>query len=248
MTLTSMTHGPRAAWKDAGPGTGPAEDPETGAEPLLRTLAPQVLGAVIRRFGDFASAEDAVQEALIAAAVQWPEQGVPAHPGAWLIQVASRRMSEYVRREGGRHRRETMVSEERPRDLAPSPERDAASPDDDTLILLFMCAHPELSEHAAIAACSWYGPIGARASASLISATPSSIDGRCQRVRSCSASGTSAPSGSVRAARRASVSSISASRPATSPSPGRSRCSSRASRIASRVRPVRCSSAPVDAV
>jgi RNA polymerase sigma factor (sigma-70 family) len=151
VTLTSMTHGPRAAWKDAGLGTGPAEDPDTGAEPLLRTLAPQVLGAVIRRFGDFASAEDAVQEALIAAAAQWPEQGVPEHPKAWLIQVASRRMTDYVRREGGRHRRETVVSEERQRPLAPAPDRDAASPDDDTLVLLFVCAHPALSEHAAIA-------------------------------------------------------------------------------------------------
>ena len=122
-----------------------------GAEQLLRTLAPQVLGAVIRRFGDFASAEDAVQEALLAAAMQWPEQGVPEHPRAWLIQVASRRMTDHVRREIARRRRETVVFEERQDDLAPAADRDAATAHDDTLILLFMCAHPALSEHAAIA-------------------------------------------------------------------------------------------------
>jgi RNA polymerase sigma factor (sigma-70 family) len=121
------------------------------AEQLLRRLAPQVLGAVVRRFGDFASAEDAVQEALLAAALQWPEQGVPAHPKAWLIQVASRRMTDHVRREIARRRRETVVFEERQHDLAPSPDRDAATAQDDTLILLFMCAHPALGEHATIA-------------------------------------------------------------------------------------------------
>ena len=124
---------------------------DAGAEQLLRTLAPQVLGAVIRRFGDFASAEDAVQEALLAAAMQWPEQGVPEHPRAWLIQVASRRMTDHVRREIARRRRETVVFEERRGDLAPAADRDAATAHDDTLILLFMCAHPALSEHATIA-------------------------------------------------------------------------------------------------
>ena len=106
---------------------------------------------MVRRFGDFASAEDAVQEALLAAAMQWPEQGVPEHPRAWLIQVASRRMTDHVRREIARRRRETVVFEERQGDLAPAADRDAATAHDDTLILLFMCAHPALSEHAAIA-------------------------------------------------------------------------------------------------
>lgn len=69
------------------------------AENLLRELAPRVLGAVIRRFGDFAVAEDAVQEALLAAAVQWPGQGLPENPRGWLIQVASRRMTDHLRRE-----------------------------------------------------------------------------------------------------------------------------------------------------
>jgi RNA polymerase sigma factor (sigma-70 family) len=120
-------------------------------EQLLRTLAPQVLGAVVRRFGDFASAEDAVQEALLAAAMQWPEQGVPENPRGWLIQVAARRMTDHVRREIARRRREQVVFEEQEHDLAPPPDRDAATAHDDTLVLLFMCAHPALSEHAAIA-------------------------------------------------------------------------------------------------
>jgi predicted RNA polymerase sigma factor len=75
------------------------------AEHLLRELAPQVLGAVIRRFRDFAAAEDAVQEALLAAAVQWPREGVPGNPRGWLIQVACRRMTDYLRSELARHRR-----------------------------------------------------------------------------------------------------------------------------------------------
>ena len=67
---------------------------DSGTEHLLRELAPQVLGAVIRRFRDFAAAEDAVQEALLAAAMQWPRDGVPDNPRAWLIHVASRRMTD----------------------------------------------------------------------------------------------------------------------------------------------------------
>ena len=78
-------------------------------ENLLRELAPQVLGAVIRRFRDFSAAEDAVQEALLAAALQWPEEGVPDNPRGWLIQVAARRMTDHVRAELARRRRETVV-------------------------------------------------------------------------------------------------------------------------------------------
>jgi len=126
-------------------------DLDPGAEQLLRTLAPQVLGAVVRRFGDFAGAEDAVQEALLAAATQWPGQGLPATPRAWLIQVASRRMTDHVRREIARRRRDTVVFEERRHDLAPAADREADAAHDDTLILLFMCAHPSLNEHATIA-------------------------------------------------------------------------------------------------
>src|SRR5579862_6998115 len=77
---------------------------------LLRELAPQVLGAIVRRFHDFADAEDAVQEALFAAAVQWPKEGIPDNPRAWLIQVASRRMTDQLRSELARRRRETAVA------------------------------------------------------------------------------------------------------------------------------------------
>ena len=122
---------------------------EPGAERLLRELAPQVLGAVIRRFRDFANAEDAVQEALLAAALQWPKDGVPQNPRGWLIQVASRRMTDYVRSEIARRRRETAVAIEAD-DLAPSVDVESAMNQDDTLILLFMCCHPALSPSSAI--------------------------------------------------------------------------------------------------
>jgi len=78
-------------------------------EHLLRTLAPEVLGAVVRRFGDFAAAEDAVQEALLAAATQWPREGLPEHPRAWLIHVAARRMTDQLRADIARREREAFV-------------------------------------------------------------------------------------------------------------------------------------------
>jgi predicted RNA polymerase sigma factor len=120
------------------------------SEHLLRELAPQVLGAVIRRFHDFADAEDAVQEALLAASVQWPREGVPDNPRGWLIQVACRRMTDQIRSESARRRRETAVAEELER-LAPVSEIDTHLGQDDTLILLFMCCHPALSQSSAIA-------------------------------------------------------------------------------------------------
>jgi RNA polymerase sigma factor (sigma-70 family) len=120
------------------------------SEHLLRDLAPQVLGAVIRRFRDFATAEDAVQEALIAAAVQWPTEGVPDNPRAWLIQVAFRRMTDHVRSELARRRRETAVAMEMDQ-LAPSVDAERETEQDDTLILLFMCCHPALTSSSAIA-------------------------------------------------------------------------------------------------
>src|SRR6202050_5899329 len=82
------------------------------SEHLLRELAPQVLGAVVRRFRDFAAAEDAVQEAMLAAFTQWPQQGVPENPRGWLIQVACRRMTDQMRSEIARRDRETAVAEE----------------------------------------------------------------------------------------------------------------------------------------
>jgi RNA polymerase sigma factor (sigma-70 family) len=121
-------------------------------EDLLRELAPQVLGAVIRRYGHFGTAEDAVQEALLAAATQWPVDGVPASPRGWLITVASRRLTDLLRAEQARQQRESIVASWVLPDqwLAPAadqPRRDG----DDTLILLFMCCHPALSVASQIA-------------------------------------------------------------------------------------------------
>jgi RNA polymerase sigma factor (sigma-70 family) len=120
------------------------------SEHLLRDLAPQVLGVVIRRFRDFAAAEDAVQEALIAAALQWPREGVPDNPRAWLIQVALRRMMDHVRSEMARRQRETAAAMEMEQ-LAPSVDAEIETDQDDTLILLFTCCHPALTSSSAIA-------------------------------------------------------------------------------------------------
>ncbi|HMG30116.1 MAG TPA: sigma-70 family RNA polymerase sigma factor [Jiangellaceae bacterium] len=121
-------------------------------EGLLRRLAPQVLGAVVRRYGHFDTAEDAVQEALIAATMQWPHDGVPDNPRAWLITVTSRRLTDLLRSEHARQRREDTVAQWTLPDqwLAPAADR-PASAYDDTLILLFMCCHPSLSPASQIA-------------------------------------------------------------------------------------------------
>jgi RNA polymerase sigma factor (sigma-70 family) len=119
-------------------------------EHLLRDLAPQVLGAVIRRFRDFTAAEDAVQEALLAAAVQWPREGIPDHPRAWLIQVAARRMTDHIRAEIARRRREMDAAMETGL-VTPAPEITDDAGEDDTLILLFMCCHPALTISSSIA-------------------------------------------------------------------------------------------------
>jgi len=124
-----------------------------GLEPLLRELAPQVLGILVRRTGDFSAAEDATQEALLAAASQWPGDGVPENPRAWLVQVARRRLADDRRAEIARQRRETYVvahtlAEE---EQVPSPDGEGAGERDDTLPLLFMCCHPALSRTSAVA-------------------------------------------------------------------------------------------------
>src|SRR5215510_12406658 len=125
---------------------------QTGAEDLLRRLAPQVLGAVVRRYGHFDTAEDAVQEALLAAAVQWPSDGVPDDPRAWLIKVASRRLTDLLRSEQARQRREdTVLRWTLPEQwVAPAADRPADA-GDDTLTLLFLCCHPALSPASQIA-------------------------------------------------------------------------------------------------
>ncbi|MGH3383415.1 MAG: RNA polymerase sigma factor [Nocardioidaceae bacterium] len=126
---------------------------EPAVEDLLRPLAPQVLGALVRRYGHFDTAEDAVQEALLAGAVQWPRDGVPDNPRAWLITVASRRMTNLLRSEQARRHREESVATRLPADhyLAPAADTMRPADADDTLILLFLCCHPELSPASQIA-------------------------------------------------------------------------------------------------
>lgn len=118
-------------------------------EGLLREAAPRVLAAVARRFGDFADAEDAVQEATVEAAQQWPTQGPPENPTGWLVHVASRRMVDRIRSEGARREREEAVAAEAT--VAAMPEPQGGGEADDTLTLIFMCCHPALSPASAIA-------------------------------------------------------------------------------------------------
>jgi RNA polymerase sigma factor (sigma-70 family) len=113
----------------------------------LRESAPRALAAVARRFGDFADAEDAVQEAMIDAARQWPVQGLPENPVGWLINVASRRMIDRIRNEVARREREDAVAEP---PIPPAAEAEGI-PGDDTLLLMFMCCHPALTPASAIA-------------------------------------------------------------------------------------------------
>ena len=124
--------------------------PHVVDERLLRELAPQVLGAVVRRFRDFAAAEDAVQEALIAAFSQWPREGIPENPRGWLIQVAVRRLTDQLRSEIARRQRETSVAMDTEIIAATDPI-DTDIDLEDTLILLFMCCHPALTPSSAIA-------------------------------------------------------------------------------------------------
>ncbi len=114
-------------------------------EDLLRDAAPRVLAAVARRFGDFADAEDATQEAMLAATQQWPRQGTPENPVGWLIHVATLRVIDRVRSESSRRDREAAAAVRESRDPPPSPEHD------DTLALMFMSCHPELTPASAIA-------------------------------------------------------------------------------------------------
>jgi RNA polymerase sigma factor (sigma-70 family) len=114
-------------------------------ENLLRSLAPQVLGVLARRTGDFAAAEDAVQEALLAAADHWPRDSIPDNPRGWLIQTAHRRWTDHVRTEAARRRREETAV------LLEPPPDDAAPGEDDTLTLVLLCCHPALTPASAIA-------------------------------------------------------------------------------------------------
>lgn len=121
-------------------------------EHLLRDLAPQVLGAVTRRHGDLSDAEDAVQEALIAAAAQWPSSGIPDNPRGWLYQVALRRYADQARSNTARRRREGESVAEAVPHVSSTPYVDAlVIDDDDTLVLLFMCCHPAITSSSAVA-------------------------------------------------------------------------------------------------
>lgn len=122
-------------------------------EDLLRELAPQVLGALVRRYGDFDACEDAVQEALLAAAVQWPDQGIPVNPSGWLIAVAARRMADQVRGEVARRRREEVAAAQLPPDASVAADSgdEPSARQDDTLTLLFLCCHPALSPASQVA-------------------------------------------------------------------------------------------------
>lgn len=121
-------------------------------EDLLRRLTPQVLGAVVRRYGHFDLAEDATQEALLAAAARWPGDGLPRDPKAWLITVAARRLTDLLRAEQARHRREEIVAQwARTEVEQPGADQDRPADGDDTLVLLFMCCHPSLPVASQIA-------------------------------------------------------------------------------------------------
>jgi len=113
-------------------------------EDLLRREAPRVLGVLIRRYGSFGECEDAVQEALLAAAMQWPDVGVPDNPYGWLITVASRRLTDWVRSEVARRRREEAIS-------ASDPDEELPQEEDDMLTLLYMCCHPVLTPASQVA-------------------------------------------------------------------------------------------------
>ncbi|GAA4258118.1 RNA polymerase sigma factor [Dactylosporangium darangshiense] len=121
-------------------------------EDLLRELAPQVLGALVRRYGDFTAAEDAVQEALLAAAVHWPAGGVPDNPRGWLVVTASRKLVDQARSDQARRRRETLAAaQDEPLHKGVLFGGSLPMDRDDTLTLLFLCCHPSLSPASAIA-------------------------------------------------------------------------------------------------
>ena len=123
------------------------------AQDLLRDLAPAVLSALVRRYRDFGGCEDAVQEALLAAAMQWPAQGVPDNPKGWLITVATRRLTDQIRADTARRLREYLVVSLIPADEQIALAADAAGVNerDETLDLYFMCCHPALSEASQVA-------------------------------------------------------------------------------------------------
>jgi RNA polymerase sigma factor (sigma-70 family) len=133
-----------------GAATGGAD--QGRVEDLLREFAPQVLAALVRRYGQFHLSEDACQEALLAAALQWPADGLPENPRGWLITVASRRLTDHVRSEQSRRNREEEIAVATPAaELLGAPADAEPSDGDDSLALLFGCCHPELSSPSQVA-------------------------------------------------------------------------------------------------
>ncbi|MFD8533710.1 RNA polymerase sigma factor [Streptosporangium canum] len=126
---------------------------DRSAEDLLRELAPQVLGALVRRYGVFDACEDAVQEALLAAALQWPAEGTPDNPRGWLVTVASRKLVDQVRSEQARRRREDRIALGTPQAelLSHAADAEPGTDRDDSLELLLLCCHPALSDPSRIA-------------------------------------------------------------------------------------------------
>ncbi|WP_407951875.1 RNA polymerase sigma factor [Plantactinospora veratri] len=126
---------------------------DRSVEELLRELAPQVLGTLVRRYGRFDAAEDATQEALLRAALRWPAEGIPDNPRGWLVTVAVHRLLDELRSEASRRRREDAVVAATPQaELLGRPaDADPATDRDDSLTLLFLCCHPALSEASQIA-------------------------------------------------------------------------------------------------
>ena len=128
------------------------------AEDLLREIAPQVLGVLVRRYGQFDACEDAVQEALLAAVTQWPAEGIPDRPRAWLLTVAGRALVDGWRADSARRHRETAVALD-PAGPVPAADRGDTDPPggppgadrDDTLTLVFLCCHPALSPPSQLA-------------------------------------------------------------------------------------------------
>jgi RNA polymerase sigma factor (sigma-70 family) len=126
---------------------------DNSAQDLLRELAPKVLGVLVRRYRDFNGCEDAVQEALLAAAMQWPTQGLPDNPKGWLITVATRRLTDQIRADTARRLREQLVVSLIPADeqIALAADAGGVNERDETLDLYFLCCHPTLSGASQIA-------------------------------------------------------------------------------------------------
>jgi RNA polymerase sigma factor (sigma-70 family) len=124
---------------------------EVRLEDLWRGSAPQVLAALIRRYGDFDAAEDALQEALLSASRQWPREGVPVDPTAWLLTVASRRLVDQLRSEIARSQREQAEARRTPTDRLRAPAADTPEPVDDSVTLLLLCCHPAVPTSSQVA-------------------------------------------------------------------------------------------------